>query len=143
MAKAAFTARIARTPTSIDAALGARIRARRAELKMSQDQLAAAIGVTFQQVQKYEKGVNRVAASTLVDICQALQMTPAGLLPSLQGEDTQSMLASEELNELAQIVAVLDLDERATLMQVARALQRKAKHGAPAKRAAKSPNKPS
>jgi len=44
------------------------------EIGMSQEQLAALLGVTFQQVQKYEKGVNRIAASRLWDVCNALGM---------------------------------------------------------------------
>lgn len=61
-----------RSATAIDRGIGERIRARRLEIGMSQEKLADAIGVTFQQVQKYEKGVNRVAASTLFAIAQAL-----------------------------------------------------------------------
>lgn len=136
MARPASTERTTRTPTGVDAELGARIRARRGELKMSQEQLATAIGVTFQQVQKYEKGVNRVAASTLVDICEALQMAPENLLPNLRATMAPSLLGSDQLGELTQIMASLDLEGRATLMSVARALRRQAKH--PAKRGAKS-----
>ena len=47
----------------IDAQIGARVTARRKELRMTQTALAKAVGVTFQQVQKYEKGANRIAAS--------------------------------------------------------------------------------
>ena len=56
----------------IDRLIGERIRARREALKMTQSQLAASIGITFQQVQKYERGVNRVAASRLHDAAIAL-----------------------------------------------------------------------
>lgn len=58
--------------TSVDSAIGARIRMRRLELKMSQDSLAQYLGVTFQQVQKYEKGANRVGASRLTQIAEVL-----------------------------------------------------------------------
>ena len=53
-------------PDPIDVAVGARIRNRRLWLGLSQTQLADALGVTFQQVQKYERGANRVSASMLV-----------------------------------------------------------------------------
>lgn len=63
-----------RTSTAADRKIGARIRSRRLEIDMSQERLAELLGVTFQQVQKYEKGVNRTAATRLWDIAQALQM---------------------------------------------------------------------
>ena len=59
--------------TAADARFGQRVRVRRMMLGMSQTELGAALGVTFQQVQKYEKGVNRIAASRLYDIASALQ----------------------------------------------------------------------
>ena len=62
-----------RAATSIDRKLGQRVRSRRLEIGMSQERLAELLGVTFQQVQKYEKGVNRMAASRLFDIASALQ----------------------------------------------------------------------
>lgn len=63
-----------RAPNAVDRKIGQRIRVRRAEIGMSQERLAELIGVTFQQVQKYEKGVNRIAASRLFDISLALEM---------------------------------------------------------------------
>jgi len=62
-----------RAATSIDRKLGQRVRSRRLEIGMSQERLAELLGVTFQQVQKYEKGVNRIASSRLFDIASALQ----------------------------------------------------------------------
>jgi transcriptional regulator with XRE-family HTH domain len=55
-----------------DALIGERIRARRVRIGFSQARLGEAIGLTFQQIQKYERGVNRVSASTLFDIADAL-----------------------------------------------------------------------
>ena len=52
-------------PDPIDVAVGARVRIRRRWLGFSQTQLATALGITFQQVQKYERGANRVSASML------------------------------------------------------------------------------
>jgi transcriptional regulator with XRE-family HTH domain len=57
----------------LDIALGARIRLRRRELHLSQVQLSCQLGVTFQQVQKYERGANRVSFSRLAGIAQALR----------------------------------------------------------------------
>ena len=63
-----------RSANSFDLQLGKRVRARRLEIGVSQEKLAEMLGVTFQQVQKYEKGVNRIAASRLFDIADALKM---------------------------------------------------------------------
>ena len=60
-------------PNPIDIHVGKRIRARRQLLHLSQEQLAAMLGLTFQQVQKYEKGMNRVGASRLWDISKVLK----------------------------------------------------------------------
>ncbi len=62
-----------RAPNTIDVRIGERVRARRTALGMSQDALANRLGITFQQVQKYEKGVNRIAASRLFDIAAILE----------------------------------------------------------------------
>ncbi|MGZ3375354.1 MAG: helix-turn-helix domain-containing protein [Phenylobacterium sp.] len=56
----------------IDGGVGARIRARRLALRMSQSMLAAHLGVSFQQVQKYERGANRISASMLIKAARAL-----------------------------------------------------------------------
>lgn len=64
-------------PNLIDKHVGNRVRMRRLMLSMSQDKLANALDVSFQQVQKYEKGTNRVGASRLQKIAQILQV-PVG-----------------------------------------------------------------
>ena len=61
-----------RAPNPIDLHVGRRIRARRKEVRVSQERLAEQLGLTFQQVQKYEKGANRVSASKLYEIARAL-----------------------------------------------------------------------
>jgi len=63
-----------RKPNQIDVVVGGRIRLRRKILGMSQSALAQALGVTFQQVQKYEKGGNRVSASRLQAVASVLQV---------------------------------------------------------------------
>jgi transcriptional regulator with XRE-family HTH domain len=64
-------------PTAIDRRVGVRVRMRRLTLDMSQQKLAAALGVAFQQVQKYEKGHNRIGASRLHQLAEILQV-PVG-----------------------------------------------------------------
>jgi transcriptional regulator with XRE-family HTH domain len=61
-----------RSPDELDMALGQSIRLRRLDNRLSQTQLAEAIGVSFQQVQKYERGANRVSFSMMVRIARAL-----------------------------------------------------------------------
>ena len=63
-----------KSPTEIDRHIGHRVRARRTMLGMSQEKLAEALGLTFQQVQKYEKGVNRIGASRLLHIAGVLDV---------------------------------------------------------------------
>ena len=61
-----------RSPNPVDVHVGDRIRRRRRALGISQDKLAEALGLTFQQVQKYERGANRVSASKLYQVARAL-----------------------------------------------------------------------
>jgi transcriptional regulator with XRE-family HTH domain len=65
---------VARRADSRDAEVGRRVRSRRLECRFSQTELADKIGVTFQQVQKYEKGVNRIGAGRLQRISEALEV---------------------------------------------------------------------
>jgi transcriptional regulator with XRE-family HTH domain len=77
-----------KVPNPIDRHVGSRIRLRRMMLGMSQGTLGTALGLTFQQVQKYEKGANRVGASRLQQISESLQVPVAFFFegaPSLPG----------------------------------------------------------
>jgi transcriptional regulator with XRE-family HTH domain len=84
-------------PDPIDIAVGARIRIRRRALGFSQTKLAEALGLTFQQVQKYERGSNRVSASMLVRTAQMLQTTVGALV----GEDGKTPVEEDVLTHLA------------------------------------------
>src|SRR5437762_3121333 len=64
--------RKADTPHPVDLHVGQRVRSRRIELGMSQEKLAAELGLTFQQVQKYERAANRISASRLYHLCRIL-----------------------------------------------------------------------
>jgi len=66
-----------KTPNPIDKHVGSRVRMRRMMLGMSQEKLGDALGLTFQQVQKYEKGTNRIGASRLQQISLILQVPVA------------------------------------------------------------------
>src|ERR1700761_2295032 len=74
-----------RTPRSgaTDVALGERIRRRRRELGFSQSALGARLGITFQQVQKYENGANRVSATMLMKLSDALALSVSDLLAEI------------------------------------------------------------
>ena len=63
-----------KAPNPVDKYVGSRVRMRRIMLGMSQEKLGEALGLTFQQIQKYEKGTNRVGASRLQQISEALQV---------------------------------------------------------------------
>ena len=71
----AILAPVERFPNPVDLHVGARIRMRRKIIGISQEKLAEELGLTFQQVQKYERGANRVSASKLYEIARAL-LTP-------------------------------------------------------------------
>jgi transcriptional regulator with XRE-family HTH domain len=79
-----------RRPNPIDIHVGSRVRFRRMLLGMSQEKLGQKLGLTFQQVQKYEKGINRIGASRLFDLAQVLGVSveffyeeaPSGDAPS-------------------------------------------------------------
>ena len=66
-----------RSPNPVDLHVGARVRMRRRLRGVSQEKLAESLGLTFQQVQKYERGANRISASKLYEIAASLQ-TPVG-----------------------------------------------------------------
>jgi len=89
----------------VDTFVGGRIKARRLEMSMSQEKLGNAIGLTFQQVQKYEKGSNRVGSSRLLQIANALKVAPAYFFDGSPGagRKTQVQLASaaDGLSEFA------------------------------------------
>lgn len=74
-------------PNPIDVHVGGRVRLRRTLLGMSQEKLGEAIGLTFQQVQKYERGANRIGASRLFDLSRVLDV-PVSFFFDDMSEDT-------------------------------------------------------
>ena len=76
-------------PNPIDVHVGTRVRLRRTLLGMSQEKLGDALGLTFQQVQKYERGANRIGASRLYDLSRVLE-TPISYFFEEMGADVQS-----------------------------------------------------
>lgn len=86
--------KIAHTPNPIDLHVGARVRMRRKFLGKSQSELADALGLTFQQVQKYERGFNRISASKLYDTARVL-LVPVGYFFEGFGEAESALNESE------------------------------------------------
>lgn len=71
-----------RSVTPTDKIIGTRLRARRLEMHVTQDELATKLGLSFQQVQKYEKGMNRIGTSRLMQIATALECDSSYFLPA-------------------------------------------------------------
>ena len=99
-------------PHPVDRHVGLRIRMRRKEMGVSQERLAEALGITFQQVQKYERGANRVSASKLWEIARALGTNVSyfyegledeaeDVAPGFLGQNAQDFLLTAEGMELA------------------------------------------
>lgn len=72
-------------PHPVDIAVGNRLRGRRILMGMSQEGLGDELGITFQQVQKYEKGANRISASRLADISKILDVEPGYFFEDVTG----------------------------------------------------------
>lgn len=86
-----------KSPDPMDIALGAAVRIRRRTIGMSQEALADQCGVSFQQIQKYENGTNRISFSRLVQISRALRCRVTDLMDVFDGADMET---AEDLNLL-------------------------------------------
>ena len=86
-------------PDPTDRHVGSRMRLRRMALGISQSDLGSALGVTFQQIQKYEKGMNRISASRLHCLAEALKVDPAFFFESDTEKAPRYPLPPDELTE--------------------------------------------
>jgi transcriptional regulator with XRE-family HTH domain len=114
------------SPDPIDIEVGMRLRVRRKQLGVSQPALAEHLGVTFQQVQKYERGANRISASMLVRAAEKLGTSVADLVGEGEGavEDSGvlAMLASSGAMDLLKaFTAIEDLRVRTAILELVRA----------------------
>ena len=114
-------------PDQIDVAIGARIRIRRRWLGFSQTTLANALGITFQQVQKYERGANRVSASMLVKIAAKLEATVGALVGEDSGGPVEAVVIAKlgtpgAIELLDCFAEINDGDVRRALLALARSL---------------------
>lgn len=124
----------AKSPNAIDVYVGGRLRLRRKVLGLSQGSLADALGITFQQVQKYEKGMNRIGASRLQRIAEILKV-PVGFFfenntsaspdvePRRETDDVTLFMTSKEGVALSRaFLAIEDPNVRQKLLALTRSL---------------------
>lgn len=121
------------TPHFVDVHVGARIRMRRRMLDVSQQKLADAVGKTFQQIQKYESGANRVSCSVIYLFARVLQ-TDVGFffegLPTIdqdldvtaEVDEITAMMAHNGGPELARLYVDLEPAQRASVLNVVKAI---------------------
>jgi transcriptional regulator with XRE-family HTH domain len=114
---------LAKTPDPLDVMVGARIRIFRTHRGMSQSDLAGQIGVAFQQVQKYEKGINRVGASRLSRIAAVLGISISELFDS-SGSKPADLKSPFRLLAERDALRVLTAFSRTTDSRVRRAIAR-------------------
>ena len=93
-----------KTANATDKHVGRRVRARRLIIGWTQEKLGDALGLTFQQVQKYEKGTNRIGSSRLVQIAQALGAPVAHFFEGLD-EQTKPRGGADEINLINDFIA--------------------------------------
>jgi transcriptional regulator with XRE-family HTH domain len=121
------------SPHLVDRHVGARIRQRRSSLRLSQEKLASAIGLTFQQVQKYERGATRVSASKLYALSQVLGVpisfffaglpgggSPAPAVTEVNGRD--AAMRRRETLELVRAWYCIDSTTRKKLLELIKSM---------------------
>ena len=120
-------------PDPVDVHVGARLRLRRLQVGMNQGALARAIRVTFQQVQKYERGANRLSASRLYAACGVLRVKPGYFFEELttqepddgragDDEGSPAPLMTQQSLELVMLLPEVDPEVRGALLRLVRIL---------------------
>jgi transcriptional regulator with XRE-family HTH domain len=98
-------------PNPIDIHVGSRIRLRRTMLGMSQEKLGESLGITFQQIQKYEKGTNRVGASRLQNISNILNVPVSFFFEDAPGDTSSGASGMAEASSSNYVVDFLSSSE--------------------------------
>ncbi|RVT86590.1 XRE family transcriptional regulator [Rhodobacteraceae bacterium CCMM004] len=114
----------------VDVHVGKRVRHRRWMVGQTQQQLAEKVGIKFQQIQKYETGMNRISASRLWDIADALDVPVAFFFEGMDGEEgahdtaaaAHDILADKEALELIRSYYAIPENQRRRLFELARVL---------------------
>ena len=132
-----------KTANPIDVYVGTRVRLRRTLLGISQEKLGESLGVTFQQVQKYEKGTNRIGSGRLHAIAGVLKSPISFFFDGAPGDvpcdeaseviDTQRLLADPRALALLQAFSILPADTKQSVLNITSAAAA-AGNGAPAER---------
>ncbi len=107
---------------SVDRYIGSRIREERIKRGMSQAELAQRIGVTYQQAHKYERGVNRTAASRLVQIAEVLGVEASDLLPATGSAYSPETVGRLELDLARNFARITSERHRQSICQLVRSL---------------------
>lgn len=110
------SARVARRIHDVDHLIALRLRLARIEAGLSQTELGSAVGVTFQQIQKYEKALNRVTASSLLRMAHVLNRNIAYFFTD--GDDLAARLITQGWEQSADRVRRLDVDIMRLLLKV-------------------------
>jgi transcriptional regulator with XRE-family HTH domain len=127
---------VTKSPNPVDRHVGSRVRMRRMLIGMSQEKLGEALGITFQQIQKYEKGTNRIGASRLHQIARVLGVpieffyegapqigTVRGFAEAPSSSYVADFLTTPEGLELAKaFIAIKDAKVRRRIVELAKAL---------------------
>lgn len=100
-----------RKPNPIDIHVGSRVRLRRTMIGMSQEKLGEALGITFQQIQKYEKGANRIGASRLQQISRVLNTPVSFFFEDAPGSGGAGQEGFQEANSTNYVVDFLSSSE--------------------------------
>jgi transcriptional regulator with XRE-family HTH domain len=106
-----------KTPNPIDVHVGSRLRMRRMLVGMSQDKLGESLDLTFQQVQKYEKGSNRISASRLYDLSRILEVPVQFFFDDLPGSATANMVGTVKPAGSVEMIDFLSSSEGAQLVR--------------------------
>ena len=115
----------------VDIHVGKRVRQRRWMIGMTQQQLADKVGIKFQQIQKYETGMNRVSASRLWDIAEAMDVAVAFFFEGIEsaeaemGDAVGDVLVDKEALELVRTYYAIPENQRRQLFELARVLSEK------------------
>lgn len=112
-------------PNPVDVHVGSRVRLRRTLLGLSQEKLGDALGLTFQQVQKYERGANRIGASRLFDLSRVLDVPVSFFFDDMTPEATERKPVVEiDIDEMSQNGFDVDPMARRETLELVRAYYR-------------------
>ncbi|TVR98038.1 MAG: XRE family transcriptional regulator [Rhodospirillales bacterium] len=89
------------TPNPVDVHVGSRVRLRRTLMGLSQEKLGEAVGLTFQQIQKYERGANRIGASRLFEFSRILDVPVSFFFDDMPDEQDRSVSSGDALGHVA------------------------------------------